>query len=480
MKIYIIILGLIMILLTPTVSNVFAHAGTPVMIFAVWDDEDNNNEVLSVGDTLTIRFDHSTNRPGGTETLAKEIVDNLFTFSNNIGTDYTGIWTSTTVFTITIVDATGATSSVGDLVSAKGTLAFTGTLDTTGGTDFVEPHGVTSNSTDYIFVEDRTNGNVQIFNPDGTYSGVNLSGFTFGASPDTIRDIHTNSTDFILVSEGNENKIMIFNPDGTYSGVNSTGGTISNPYGIATNSTNHIFLADASLSTVIIFNPSGSFQKTVSGVVFDNPQGVAINSTNFIFVADRDLNAVRIFNPDGTYSADLSGGTFNDARGVAINSTDFVFVSDTDQNNVQIFNPSGAFVTTLDTTGGTTFDTPLLLHVDNNDRVFVPDDTLNSVQIFSQGIRDFGSTVSPSSGGVFTIGDFGVVPTCTPSITGSWTIISTCKLETSLIFSENISIENSSVLIIPAGLVLDVDFSTKNITITSDSGILIQNSGKIL
>jgi subtilisin family serine protease len=62
---------------------------------------------------------------------------------------------------------------------------------------------------------------------------------------------------------------------------------------------------------------------------------------------------------------------------------------------------------------------------------------------------------------------------------GTWTITYDCELTNNTTVPGNILIQNNSVLTIPTGIILDIDFTTKNLTITSGSGVLIKSGGKI-
>ncbi len=86
---------------------------SPVIVSFKANDPDTSNDGYSVGDTLTIGFDVDTNQPGGAGIQNKTAVDNLFNFSQNLGANYQGQWTTADEFTITILDITGATVSVG-------------------------------------------------------------------------------------------------------------------------------------------------------------------------------------------------------------------------------------------------------------------------------------------------------------------------------------------------------------------------------
>ena len=64
--------------------------------------------VFGEGDTITVRFSEATNRPFFTEAdpiLSKANLDDLFSFSENIGDDYTGVFVNPLTLVITIVDA---------------------------------------------------------------------------------------------------------------------------------------------------------------------------------------------------------------------------------------------------------------------------------------------------------------------------------------------------------------------------------------
>jgi len=478
---------------TPTLNDMgsaisFVSFPIPVISSAVWDDADNGDEVLSAGDTLTITFDIPTDRLGGTGTLAKGVVDNLFIFVNNIGTDYTGVWTSTTVFTITIVDANGATASIGDTVNAKATLQFTGALDPTGGTAFGSIRSVATNSTGFIFVTDEEESNVQIFNPDGTFAGaLDTGGGTTFQSPVGVA---TNSDDALFVSDDGANNVQRFETDGTFDGAafNLCCGAIAfvNPTGVATDGNRIVFVSDPGAAPPNVQKFSNGFidsiLDTTGGTAFVNPTGVATNRTGFIFVSDPGADNVQIFNPDGTFAEVLSGGIpFTNPTSVATNRTDFIFVSYAVNSNVHIFNPDGTFAGTLDTTGGTAFVNPVGVATDSNGGLFVVDSSAGNVQKFSLGIRDSTSGSRPATGGITTTGDFGVIPVCTieTGLDVDTIISSSCTVTSSITAGGSVRVESGAVMTIPNLVTLDINFATKNLTVESGSGVLIQAGGKI-
>lgn len=74
----------------------------PIIISVIADDPDNLDDIFSDGDTITILFDSETNVPLGDGTLTKQEVDDLFTFSEKIAQAYSGTWTNSSAFVISI------------------------------------------------------------------------------------------------------------------------------------------------------------------------------------------------------------------------------------------------------------------------------------------------------------------------------------------------------------------------------------------
>jgi len=75
-------------------------ADAPIITDVYYFDVDSNEE-YSNGDMISILFDSNTNSAGGR--LANKIeVDNMFTFTESLGTIYRGTWQSPTTFIITV------------------------------------------------------------------------------------------------------------------------------------------------------------------------------------------------------------------------------------------------------------------------------------------------------------------------------------------------------------------------------------------
>lgn len=73
----------------------------------------------------------------------------------------------------------------------------------------------------------------------------------------------------------------------------------------------------------------------------------------------------------------------------------------------------------------------------------------------------------------------GQIEPCLPPSSGNWVIEFDCTLVNDVVASANVIIQSGSVLVIPSGLTLDIDFSQFNLTVESGSGVLIESGGKI-
>lgn len=74
----------------------------PIISSLIVDDPDDSDDIYSKDDIITITFDSDTNMPLGQGRLSKAMVDNMFTFSDSIGSVYKGTWESPDAFVITI------------------------------------------------------------------------------------------------------------------------------------------------------------------------------------------------------------------------------------------------------------------------------------------------------------------------------------------------------------------------------------------
>ncbi|GFN39712.1 MAG: hypothetical protein YK1309IOTA_700001, partial [Marine Group I thaumarchaeote] len=113
------------------VATIQIVPSSPSFVSLIVNDPDGADAVYGDGDVITATFDRPTNRPPA---ATKADLENLFTFSQNLGNDFVSSWISSSVLVITIVDSTGATPpTIGGLTL---TLNESGNLRNEEGTSF--------------------------------------------------------------------------------------------------------------------------------------------------------------------------------------------------------------------------------------------------------------------------------------------------------------------------------------------------------
>ncbi len=68
---------------------------------------------------------------------------------------------------------------------------------------------------------------------------------------------------------------------------------------------------------------------------------------------------------------------------------------------------------------------------------------------------------------------------CVIPDSGDWIITNSCTLDTNAVAPESVIVQNGSVLNIPSGITLNIDFTTFNLTVQSGGGVLIKSGGTL-
>lgn len=68
---------------------------------------------------------------------------------------------------------------------------------------------------------------------------------------------------------------------------------------------------------------------------------------------------------------------------------------------------------------------------------------------------------------------------CDVPSSGDWIVTTSCILSNSATVAGNVLVQNNSVVTIPSGVTLDINFVTKNLTVKSGSGVLVESGGTI-
>ena len=224
-------------------------------------------------------------------------------------------------------------------------------LNGNGKGQFQFPIGLAINSQGNIFVCDKDNHRIQIFDSEGNFISMFGSKGNGNGQFYSPREIVIDSTENILVCDQHNHRIQIFDPEGKFISTFGSEG-----------------------------NRNGQFQF---------PIGLAIGFNDNIFVCDNDNNRIQILDSEGNFISKFGSqgskhGEFTYPKGIMTNSRGNILVCDTFNHRIQIFDPEGKFISTFGSEGfgNGQFSYPYKICVDLNDNILVCDKLNDRILIF--------------------------------------------------------------------------------------------------
>jgi len=236
------------------------------------------------------------------------------------------------------------------------------------------PDDVVIDSNDRVIVASQGQHTVQVF----TSAGVNVTSALIGMpnsagdGDNQLNDPHAvavDSSDNIYVVDRGNDKIKVYDSAGNYqktiTGGAQGGSNFGQPEGIAIDSNNRLLISDSAppsgSDSVQIFSSSDVFIQSITnadgaGGTFSDPHKLSIDSHDRIYVGDSDNDRIQIFDSAGTFEKSItvasgaSPTTFGSIPGFSVGPSGKIFVADGDNNRVQIFKALDAPVTETTTT----------------------------------------------------------------------------------------------------------------------------------
>jgi len=191
-----------------------------------------------------------------------------------------------------------------------------------------------------------------------------------GRSWPEVAAVATDSQDRVFVFNRGEHPVMIFDPDGSFR--NSWGeGIFARPHGIFIVPNDTVYCTDDRDHTVRKFTPDGRLLLTLgtsgrpsdtgatsvdfrtirrAGPPFHYPTNLALSPQGEMYVSDGYGNArVHKFSPDARllFSWGKPGagpGQFHIPHGIAVDGRGTVYVADRENSRIQLFSPDGEFL----------------------------------------------------------------------------------------------------------------------------------------
>ncbi|MCZ6680809.1 MAG: peptidyl-alpha-hydroxyglycine alpha-amidating lyase family protein [Candidatus Poribacteria bacterium] len=194
-----------------------------------------------------------------------------------------------------------------------------------------------------------------------------------------VAGVAVDSQDRIYVYNRGEHPVIVFDTDGNV--LHTWGeGFLKHAHGIFIDAADTVYLVDRFLHAVLKYSPEGELLMTIgtldqpgeNGDPFNHPTDVALSSSGEIYVSDGYGNArLHKFSAEGEHllSWGVAGdsiGEFNLPHSVWVDDADRVYVADRENHRIQIFNPEGTFIDQW-----TGFRQPTDLFLDSAGRFYV-------------------------------------------------------------------------------------------------------------
>lgn len=221
---------------------------------------------------------------------------------------------------------------------------------------FIDPINVAVGPSDHIYVADKGNHRVQMFDRDGNlvekWGSQGSTPMQFSA-PEAV----TISTDGVVyVADSANHRIQRFTTQGVFlnewGAVGSAKGEFSRPKGIAVDAT-RVYVADTSNDRVQVFDRSGEFQFIVGeygdgDAQFNRPESVSVDENGFFYVADTNNQRIQKFDADGAHVTTWGGygsknGELAEPTALDVHVGE-VFVTDTINHRIQVFSTDGEYL----------------------------------------------------------------------------------------------------------------------------------------
>jgi len=276
---------------------------------------------------------------------------------------------------------------------------------------FKLPSGIAVDEAGNVYVADRGNHRVQVFDSNGRFprkwgkgSGIGRFMHKWGSEGrgdgqfNGPSGISVDGTGNVYVADLANHRVQVFDSGGRFLGKwGSWGhdtGKFEDPCGIAVDGAGNVYVADSPRHRVQIFDGNGRF--LAQCVMWSDTQqlstctDVAVDGAGNVYVVDRGRHQVQVFDINGRLlgrrgSAGYGDAQFNLPYGIAVDGAGNVYVTDRGSHRVQVFDAKGLFLSKWGSggTGNGQFQNPEGVTVDGAGNVYVVDQGHHRVQVFA-------------------------------------------------------------------------------------------------
>ncbi|KAL3285503.1 hypothetical protein HHI36_000035 [Cryptolaemus montrouzieri] len=270
-----------------------------------------------------------------------------------------------------------------------------------GHSQLCRPWGVCCNQQGLIYVADRSNDRIQVFNPDGSFHRTfGYHGYGLGEL-NRPAGIAVSPNGNIVVADKDNHRIQVFTAQGEF--VRAFGrkgqyqGQFNYPWDVACNSKGQIIVSDSRNHRIQLFEEDGKFLRMYGYELnstcfknFDTPRGVCFTPSDEVIVTD--FNNHKLLKLDITFDKSPSyigceGTAFKQFRrpqGVVCDDRGNLIIADSRNDRIQVLDSMGNFLWAVGRTGDGKgqLNTPSGICLSPEGRIIVVDYGNHRVEVF--------------------------------------------------------------------------------------------------
>ncbi len=268
-----------------------------------------------------------------------------------------------------------------------------------GNGQFSSPCGIAFDSESNIYVIDRNNDRIQIFDSDGNYlDQFGSAGSGNGQFNDPF-DIIISSESKIYISDYGNHRIQVFDLDGNYldqfGGFGIGDGEMISPFGLGFDDSDNIYVVDRGNDRIQKFDKDGNFlfklgSEGFGDYEFYDPNDIAVDSNGNFYVSDDVNDKIRKFNSAGTFvtswgSLGAGDSQFDNPRGITIDGADLIYIADSNNDRIKVYENDGTYLEQIGISGASNgeLNDPIFLTVNTSGQLIVADNDNYRVQGFT-------------------------------------------------------------------------------------------------
>ncbi|MGE4659332.1 MAG: PilC/PilY family type IV pilus protein, partial [Arenicellales bacterium] len=234
---------------------------------------------------------------------------------------------------------------------------------------FKEPAAISIGDDGTVYVADLQNHRIQVFDSSGKFLrkwgswGTSDGKYDYEKGTGDGQFWHPSGTAIgtdgnVYVLDKSNNRVQVFDSSGKFlrkfGSYGRGNGQFAQPEDVTIDASGNVYISDRGNKRIQVFDSSGNFLRKWGSYGKGNgqlwaPEGMAIDASGNLYVVEQGNHRVQVFDSSGNFlrkfgSRGKSEGQFYSPHDIAIDGSGNIYVADHSNNRVQVFDSVGNFL----------------------------------------------------------------------------------------------------------------------------------------